>query len=100
MAEQVFEADIDAIWYDQFDIKQSKHIVNDWCYVQLDFTFEEGMEKINILHTGNSSQEPFYIDEMLVQKHGDSPLFKRVTINDVTYISYNNMLTRADSFSE
>ncbi len=100
VAEQVFESDQEAIWFDQFDIKQSKHIVNDWCYVQLDFTFEPGMEKINILHTGNGSQRPFYIDEMLVQKQGESPLFKRVIIEDVEYISYNNMLTRADSFSK
>ena len=98
--EQVFYDGRESFWFDQFDIKQSNLIVNDWCYVQMDMTFSEEMEKINDLHTGNGSQNPFFIDELLIQKQNDSPLFKRVMIGDQEYIVYNNIPIKADSFSK
>lgn len=100
VSEQVFNDGKEGFWYDTYAVNQSTHIVENWCFVTLDFAFTSDMEKINILITGNGNKQPFYVDELLVQKQNGSALFSRQQKNGVDYLIYNNYWLRADSFQK
>lgn len=85
-------------WYDTFEATQSTHVVENWCHITLDFEASELVEKVNILITGNGNGQPYYIDELLIRRQGESPLFRRITKNNQEYIVYNNYWIKADSF--
>lgn len=99
VSEQVF-ANGTSVWYDENLVSQSTNIVANWCYVSLDFAFTPDMEKINILITGNGNKQPFYVDELLVQKQNDKALFARQEKDGVDYLIYNNYWIRLDSFQK
>lgn len=98
--EQSFKDGRDPVWCNQFDIKQSTHIVEGWCLVEMAFSFDSNMSSVKFMVTGNDSQEPMVLDELLVRKAGSPPLFKDVSIGETSYLIYNNYLLRMDSFSE
>jgi hypothetical protein len=85
-------------WIAQFDIKQYTLIVEDWCLVEMNFTISADVEELNVLITGNSSQEPFIIDELLIQKQGDPHLFRKATKNGKPYVIYDNYWIKENSF--
>lgn len=85
-------------WVAQFDIKQSTLIVEDWCLVEMNFSISADVEKLNVLITGNSSQEPFIIDELLIQKQGDHHLFRKAVKNENPYVIYDNYWIKENSF--
>ncbi len=85
-------------WIAQFDIKQSTLIVEDWCLVEMNFTVSPDVEELNVLITGNSSQEPFIIDELLIQRQNDPHLFRKAIKNDNPYVIYDNYWIKENSF--
>lgn len=87
-------------WSDQFDIKQSTLIVNQWCQVKLKFEWTDITEKIKVVLLGNNSKQPFYVDELLIRKIDDGPLMKRVMIDRQEYLVYNNDYMRANQFEK
>ena len=96
--EAQFENDKPTEWIAQFDVKQSTVIVADWCLVEMEFTVDPDLENLNVLITGNGSQKPFIVDELLIQKQNDSPLFRHETKGDVPCLIYNNYWIRENSF--
>lgn len=72
-----------------YDIKQSKHIVNNWCRVELNFTFKENVDMMRFSVVGNASQEPFYIDEFYIIPQADT-LLQWENVNGEKYLNYNN----------
>lgn len=98
IVEQDSVGDRKSFWYDTYEVAQSTHIVEGWCQATLDFEVSPLIEKVTLLITGNGSGQPYYIDELLIQKQGESPLFRRTTVNDQEYIIYNNYWIKADSF--
>jgi hypothetical protein len=98
VAEQDSVGEAKSFWYDTFEASQSTHIVENWCQISMEFEVSPSIEKINILITGNGNGQPYYIDELLVQKQGESPLFRRTTTNNQEYIIYNNYWIKANSF--
>jgi hypothetical protein len=95
--EEQYSAD-SVLWVSEFDIKQSTVIVADWCLVEMEFTLSPEMQDFKVFITGNSSQKPFIVDELLIQKQNDSPLFRRANKDGIDYVIYNNYWLRADSF--
>lgn len=85
-------------WIAQFDIKQSTMIVEEWCLVEMYFTISADVEALNVLITGNSSEEPFIIDELLIQKQADHHLFRKVTKGNTPYVIYDNYWLKENSF--
>ena len=89
-------------WIAQFDIKQSTLIVEDWCLVEMYFSISEDVEQLNVLITGNSSQEPFIVDELLIQKQGDRHLFRNYfkpqLKGGTPYVIYDNYWIKENSF--
>jgi len=98
VAEQVFVGEKESFWCDESDVFQSTFIVENWSYVTLDFEFTTDMEKIRILITGNGNKQPFYVDEILVQKQNGPALFTHKNKNGKDYLIYNNYWLRSDSF--
>lgn len=98
IVEQDSVGDRKSFWYDTYEVAQSTHIVENWCQATLEFEVSPLIEKVTLLITGNGSGQPYYIDELLIQKQGDSPLFRRTTVNDQEYFIYNNYWIKADSF--
>jgi len=85
-------------WIAQFDIKQSTMIAKDWCMVEMYFTISPDVETLNVLITGNSSQKPFVVDELLIQKQGPDHLFRKVTKGEMPYVIYDNYWIKERSF--
>ena len=92
-------------WIAQFDVKQSTMVVDHWCLVEMEFTVAPDMEQINVLITGNGSQEPFIVDELLIQKQNDPALFRQshmlrtgVDGYSRSYVIYNNYWLKTDAF--
>ncbi|MBL7898762.1 MAG: hypothetical protein JNJ99_09525 [Crocinitomicaceae bacterium] len=98
VAEQDSIGDRKSFWFDQAEISQSNFIVENWCFVSLDFYVSDWIEKMNLILTGNGNGQPFIIDELLVRKVRQSPVFRRETKNNQEYIIYNNYWIKADSF--
>lgn len=99
IVEQTFTNDQAAEWLTTFDIKQSTHIVDNWCLIEMNFQVQPNLSELNILITGGGSGEPFIVDELLIQKENDAPLFRRDKQGDIPYIIYNNYWIKANSFS-
>lgn len=85
-------------WIAQFDAKQSTLIVEDWCLIEMEFTVSPDLELLNVLVTGNGNQQLFIVDELLIQKQNDAPLFRREIKNGTEYVIYNNYWIKANSF--
>ncbi|MBK6526738.1 MAG: hypothetical protein IPG07_15025 [Crocinitomicaceae bacterium] len=100
VAEQDSVGEAKSFWYDTFETSQSTHIVENWCQVSMEFEVSPAIEKVNILITGNGNGQPYYIDELLIQKQGESPLFRRTITNNQEYIIYNNYWIKANSFQQ
>lgn len=98
VAEQDSTGDRKSFWFDQAEVSQSTFIVENWCFVSLDFYVSPWIEKMNLILTGNGNGQPYRIDELLVIKSGQSPLFRRETKNNQEYIIYNNYWIKANSF--
>jgi len=98
VVEQVFNDGKESFWADTYAVNQSTIIVENWCFVTMDFAFQSDMEKINILITGNGNKQPFYVDEILVLKQNGRALFSHQQKNGTEYLIYNNYWLRSDSF--
>ncbi|MBI3136286.1 MAG: hypothetical protein HYZ14_16545 [Bacteroidetes bacterium] len=98
VAEQDSVADRKSFWYDEFPVSQSTFIVDNWCFVTLEFEVSPLIEKFNLLITGNGNGEPYYLDELLIQRSQGNPLFRRTKRGNQEYIIYNNYWLKADSF--
>jgi len=98
VVEQVFNDGKESFWADTYAVNQSTIIVENWCFVTMDFAFQSDMEKINILITGNGNKQPFYVDEILVLKQNGRALFAHQQKNGTEYLIYNNYWLRSDSF--
>lgn len=98
LAEQDSLGERNAFWFDKQEVSQSTFIVNGWCFVTLDFHVSPLIEKVNLLITGNGNGQPYYIDELLITKQGQAPLFKRAALCNEEYIVYNNYWIRVNSF--
>ncbi|MBK9190507.1 MAG: hypothetical protein IPM77_02845 [Crocinitomicaceae bacterium] len=98
VAEQDSVGDRKALWFDQAEISQSNFIVENWCFVSLDFYVSPSIEKMNLILTGNGNKQPYRMDELLVVKVNQSPIFRRETKNNQEYIIYNNYWIKANSF--
>lgn len=99
VAEQDSTGDRKAFWFDTFDVSQSTFVVNNWCFVTMEFYVSPEIEKINLLITGNGNGEPFYLDELLIHKTNQAELFKHANMNGVDYVVKNNYWVRRDMFS-
>lgn len=87
-----------AVWQNQFLISQSTHIVNEWCFVEMEFELSEKFESLEILLTGNGNREPFHIDELLIRPAQTNDLFRDEEINGVAYLVYNNYWLSTEQF--
>lgn len=79
VAEQDSIGDRKGLWFDTFEVSQSTFIVNNWCFVSMDFYVSPDIEKLNLLITGNGNGEPFYLDELLIYKSAQADLFRYTT---------------------
>lgn len=86
-------------WAATFDIKQSTHIVGHWMFISMDVKVPENVKKINVYLSGNGSQEPYIVDELLIRKSEDH-MFNKGKLGGKEYIIYDNYWIREDSFSE
>lgn len=86
-------------WIAQFDVKQSTVIAGDWCMVEMEFDVTAAMQTVNFLITGNGNRQPFIVDEFLIQKANNHPLFKEETKGKTTYLIYNNYWLDKFSFT-
>lgn len=78
----------------EFDTKQTTVIVADWCMVEMEFSVPQNMERLNVVVAANDSKALLLIDELLIQKQNDHPLFKRVMKDNISYVVYNNYWLR------
>jgi hypothetical protein len=99
VVETKYETGDSSKWIAQFDVKQSTVISGDWCRVEMEFETSASMKIFNFLLTGNGNRQPFIVDEFLIQKTYDHPLFKRELHNDVPYVIYNNYWLDQFSFT-
>lgn len=97
VAEQDSVGDMKSFWYDEYPVSKSNFIVDNWCFVTLEFEVSQSIEKINLMLTGNGNGEPFYVDELLIQRSTDR-LFRRANRGDEEFVIYNNYWLRANSF--
>ncbi len=88
-----------AEWIASFDVKQPTLIVDRWALVEMEFEVHPDFSSIKLLLTGRDSQEPFVIDELLIQKVGDPALFRKDELNGEPYIIYNNYWINENSFN-
>ena len=99
VVEAKYETGDSSKWIAQFDVKQSTVISGDWCRVEMEFETSPSMKIFNFLLTGNGNRQPFIVDEFLIQKTYDHPLFKRELHNKVPYVIYNNYWLDKFSFT-
>lgn len=92
-----FENDSSA-WVDQKDIRETNLIVEDWAYTELHFTINKKVKEVTFFLTGNNSKQWFVIDELLILKKNQSPLFKKAEKNGKKYLIYNNFWLLEDSY--
>lgn len=98
VVEQIFKNG-EGKWVAENDIRQSNHIVEDWLMVKIPFTVTDSVVETKIILSGNKGKKWFIVDELLIQKENETPLFKR-EIRKEPYIVYNNYRLKEDSFSE
>ena len=98
VVEEKFSNSDSVAWVTEFDVRQSNLIVEDWSLIEMEFTVAPEMEQLNILITGNGNEQPFIIDELLLQKQNDPPLFRETIKNGTPYIVYNNYWIKEKSF--
>lgn len=98
VVEKIYADETKNNWSATYAVSQSNYIVNNWCFVTLDFEFEADLNKINLLISGNGNKQPFYVDELLVRKTNGPHLFATREVQGVKYIVYDNHWLRADSF--
>ena len=72
-----------------FDIKQSTHIVENWCLAEIEFEFPEDCPMARFSIVGNGSGEPFYVDELMIYPD-TAKIFSSESINGTEYMLYNN----------
>lgn len=100
VVEKIYTDETRNNWGETYAVSQSNFIVNNWCYVTLDFEVDADLEKINLLISGNGNKQPFYIDELLLKKQGSPHLFSNREAHGVNYLVYDNYWLRADSFTK
>ena len=98
VVEEIYNDESKNNWSSTYAVSQSNLIVNNWCFVTLDFNVASDLNKINILISGNGNKQPFYIDELLIRKQNGPHLFMEQEVNGIEYIVYDNYWLRADSF--
>jgi hypothetical protein len=93
-------------WTDQFMVRETNLVVNDWAYVELNFNYKS-TDKINILLTSGQSNEWIVVDELLIRKQGGADLFKVSNFNNqfikrakIDYLVYNNYWLDKNSFED
>ena len=72
-----------------FDIKQSTHIIENWCLAEIEFEFPEDCPQARFSIAGNSSGEPFYVDELMIYPDS-AKIFNSETINGTEYTLFND----------
>jgi hypothetical protein len=100
LVEQIGEASKPSKWVAEFDVKQSTNIVGDWCLVEMNFTMSDTVEKVNFLLLGNNSQEPYLVDEFLIQQADGPAIYRTDEIDGEPYLIYNNYWLKRNSFAE
>jgi len=98
--EVVYNDGQEANWESPYSVFESNHIVDGWCFVEMEFELTDAVEKTNIILTGNGSEEPFIVDELLIRKNNGSKLFREVERNGVAYLIYNNHRIKEGSFAD
>lgn len=88
-----------SFWFDEFPVSQSTFIVENWCFVSMEFDVSPMIEKMNLLITGNGNGQPYYLDELLIHKTDQNPLFRRTQRGNQEYVIYNNYWLRADAYT-
>ena len=99
IVEQKFDSGRGA-WVAKNDIRQSNHIVGDWAFVEIPFTVSDSVVSTKVFLAGNQSEKWFIVDELLIRKVGERPLFKSCTFEGEPYIVFNNYMLKRNSFSE
>ena len=87
-------------WAANYPIAQSNHIVGHWMLVNMDFKVTEDVKTIKVFLSGNGSGEPYIVDELLIRKTDEPPLFNLAKMGRTEYIVYNNYWVKRKSFSE
>ncbi|MDX1348999.1 MAG: hypothetical protein R3279_02065 [Putridiphycobacter sp.] len=87
-------------WVAKNDIRQSNHIIGEWLFVEIPFEVSDSVESSTIILSGNRSKKWFIVDELLIRKEGESPVFKDEIRAGEPYLIYNNYRLRKSSFSE
>ncbi len=95
-----YKGDRESVWLTQADVKESTHIVGDWCRIKMTFEWTSDSEAATIFLNGNNSQKPYVVDELLIQKKNDRALFKHETLDGIDYVVYNNDRVKLHSFVE
>jgi hypothetical protein len=90
--ERKFNNGADATWENSFLISESYFIVDYWCYVELEFEVTPETELINIILSGNGSEQPYILDEFFLRKTTEKALFRTTQQgrNGEEYLIYNN----------
>ncbi|MFK8036809.1 MAG: hypothetical protein AB8B74_00855 [Crocinitomicaceae bacterium] len=97
--EQTFK-DSHGQWVEQNSMRESNHIVGDWLMVEIPFSVSDSVVSTKILLSGNKNKKWFILDELLIRKQNDTPLFKEQKIKGEAYLVYNNFRLKANSFSK
>ena len=97
--EQKFESG-NAQWMAQKPVHESTLIVDDWAYVELEFEVTDTVAETKVLLSWKDSKQWLIVDELLIRKANDHPLFKKETIREEPYLIYNNYWVKANSFSK
>lgn len=66
------------VWIDTRMVSETYFTVNDWGKVDLRFTASPEMKSVKLLITGQPTNEKFILDELVVRKLNDPPVFSNV----------------------
>ena len=87
-------------WVAQTSIRETNLIVGDWAYVEMEFEITDEVEETKLFLSGNHSKKWFVVDELLIRKTKDNPIFKKGVLNNEAYMIYNNFWLKEESFSK
>ena len=78
-------------WQAKLVIANSTHIVENWCFVELDVDITDDTEQFDLLLTTGGNNEPYMIDELLIRPI-DVDFYKKARISEKEYLIFNNFV--------
>jgi len=87
-------------WVAQNSIRETNLIVGDWAHVEMEFEVSDSVANTKVFLSWNNSKQWLIVDEFLIRKAVDRPLFKKGKLKGEDYIIYNNYWLKANSFSK